>query len=179
MKKEILASVILLFLVANVSALTASLGNSRMILRIGIGESIERSLLIRNVNEVPTTITLTVSGDLAENLKFTEESFRLEPGEEKKAYFIIKSEEKGRTETKINVAFKPDQGNGIGVVASVTVIASDEYKGNGFIADEGEDKLSPVVMLTITTFVLLALAVVMIFYYKKYNSKKGSGRVRE
>ena len=41
-----------------------------------------------------------------------DDSFILEPGEEKKAYFTIDIKNPGKTESNVNVKFIPEQGNG-------------------------------------------------------------------
>jgi hypothetical protein len=125
----LLASFILLSVISQVSAITGRLGNSRMVLRLDVGEEARRNLLIENVNDVPLTIELVASGDLAGNVEFEENSFTLQPGEEKKAYFTISTKEPGTTETKLNVMFKPPQGTGVGLSANVIVIAEGDAIG--------------------------------------------------
>ena len=66
-KKILLLSFIsIVIIISNiliVSALTASIGNSRMVLRLDKGETIERSILVRNVNSFPVNIELAATGD--------------------------------------------------------------------------------------------------------------------
>lgn len=112
-----------------VSAITASIGNSRMILRAAPEEIIQRSILVRNVNDVPVTIEFSASGDLAENIKFKDESFELESNAEKKVYFTIIADEAGRTETKIDFVFKPKDGSGVGLASTIIIIADEKYSG--------------------------------------------------
>lgn len=126
-------------------AITASIGNSRMVLRIGVGENVERYILVKNVNDESVTIILTSSGDLADNIKLKENSFILAPGEEKKAYFGIIAKEAGTKEGRINVEFKPEEGNSAGLASIVTVIADEKYAGQDrFISGgyEGNNKES-------------------------------------
>jgi hypothetical protein len=92
-RKELVLGVVVicaLFLsLANVSAITGSMGNSRMVLRLDVGESVQKYILVKNVNDEPLTIELNASGDLADHVTIEEDSFTLEPGAEKKAYFTI------------------------------------------------------------------------------------------
>lgn len=128
MKKMIIGLVIALVVFGSlplISALTASIGNSRMVLRVNVGDSVEKSILVKNVNEIPVTIEMTSSGDLADNLVLDEETFVLQPGQEKKAGFRIDAEEAGTTETKINVKFTPEKGNSAGLSSTIIVIASE------------------------------------------------------
>ncbi len=117
------------------SAITASIGNSRMILRVAPEEIIQRSILVRNVNDVPVAIEFSASGDLAGNIKFKDESFELQPNDEKKVYFAIMADEAGRTETKIDFLFKPKDGNGVGLASTIIIISDEKYSGQS----ESED----------------------------------------
>lgn len=126
---------IILLSLASVSAqkITASIGNSRMILKMETGESLRKSVLIRNVNDIPVTINVSASGELADSIKLDENSFQLSPGEEKKIYFTIKATKEGTTESKIDVRFTPEKGSGVGLSSQVIVIAS----GKGTSSDAG------------------------------------------
>lgn len=179
---------------------TASLGNSRMILNLEPGESIRKSVLVKNVNDVSVKIDIDVSGELAEQLKLDEKSFELAAGEEKKAYFTIKASNKaGTSEAKINVRFTPEKGNGAGLFANIIVIVSEngvgedeitseEISGNeedtGFsfnptgqnvaLENTGVGKFSTTTLLLIATGILFVVFVALVVYVLK--SKKRSGR---
>jgi hypothetical protein len=58
-----------------------------MVLRMDVGETIEKYVLIKNVNDVPVNVEITPTGDLAEYVKLTETNLTLDVGEEEKAYF--------------------------------------------------------------------------------------------
>jgi ABC-type maltose transport system permease subunit len=121
-----LTAILLFSLIANVSAITGRLGNSRMILNLDEGETIERYILIQNHNDVPLTIDLEPVGELADSVELNEESFVLQPGDEKKAYFTITADKPGTTETKINVRFTPEEGSGVGLSSTIIVVAPGE-----------------------------------------------------
>jgi len=121
---------IMLILTGNALAITGSIGNARMILRLETGEEIEKYVLVKNVNDVPVDIEITATGDLKDYVVLKDTAFRLNAEEEKKAYFTIKAAEQGTTETKINVAFTPDEGNGVGLSSTVIVIAQGESKSS-------------------------------------------------
>jgi hypothetical protein len=122
-----------LLLIANVSAITASIGNSRMILRPEINEEIERSILVKNVNDVPVDISMFPSGDLEKNVKIFGENFTLPAGDEKKVTFTIFTEKAGSFDTKVNVRFTGPDGNGIGLSAAIILIT------NGTSQDDNPD----------------------------------------
>jgi hypothetical protein len=189
MKKKFLLVFILFFVfgfIANVSAITASLGNSRMVLRAGVGETIEKSLLVRNSNDVSVNIQLTIDGDLAENVVLKEPSFELASGEDKKAFFTIRANEEGTTTTKINVAFNPDDGNGVGLTSTVILIAADEYAGtneniidgeiSGNVVNSESNKISTKTMLAMSTLVLITVVLTLFLYASKNKKKKGLRR---
>jgi hypothetical protein len=192
-------SLVVLLIVANASALTGRLGNSRMVLRLETGETAERYLSIENVNDVPIKISLAASGDLADNLEIKDNDFSLEPGESRKAYFTVKADEEGTTETKINVMYTPPEGSGIGLTANIIVIASGESTGSednsetdnpdtgfsfnptGNPSTGGNDSsfklnFSPVVWLLISSIALVVIFIALLVYANKMKSKKRARR---
>lgn len=200
----LLASLILVSLVAQASAITGRLGNSRMVLNVAVGEEARRNLLIQNINDDSLTIKIIPTGDLAGNVEIEENDFILQPGEEKKVYFTIKSLEPGTTETKLNVMFKPQQGSGVGLAANVIVIATgdaigknpepvgkpsdelndtesgtDDPQGNYNSDNSGSFKLSPITILAISTIVLIVIFIILMIYSGKLKRKKRSGRPRD
>lgn len=196
----VIAVFCLLLLVVNVSAITGSLGNSRMILNLGVGEIKERYLNVINNNDVSVEISLTFAGDLADNLKLKDAAnFTLAAGEEKKVYFTIKADEAGTTETKVNVVFTPADGPGIIMPATIIVVASEEGAApdeeanpdetdapngdtnvdvGGEAPDTGQSafKLSPLIILLILSTVLVIIFILLLVYAKKVNRKKRARR---
>jgi hypothetical protein len=139
--KTALALVLILILIGLplASAVKAKIGNSRMVLRPEVGEKVEKFIRVINDNPDPVNIEITATGDLAENVQFEEANFILEPNTEKNAIFTIFSNTAEKTETKILVAFKPDEGNGAGLASVVILIP------------EGEDIISSNVVKDIDT----------------------------
>lgn len=132
-KKIISCLLMSLIFVSFASAITGTIGNARMILRLEQGEEIERYILVRNVNNISVNIELFASGDLEDKINIKDESFVLESGEEKKAYFTIKPTEIGTTESRVHVRFEPVEGkDGVGLVSTIIVITSEnkEYNEN-------------------------------------------------
>lgn len=117
----------ILTLVSSVYAITGSIGNARMIVRVEQGEEIEKYILVKNVNDVSVDVELFAVGDLAEDIEIEDTEFTLQGGDERKAYFTIKVRDAGTSETKINVKFSPtDGGNGVGLSSTVIVIAKEK-----------------------------------------------------
>ena len=131
--------ILMLSFVSSVYAITGSIGNARMILRPEIGDSIEKSILVKNVNDIAVDIELSTTGDLVEDIKIKDNKFRLNAGDEKKAFFTIDVRNSGTTETKINVKFIPiDGGNSVGL-SSTIIIIPEEQKNAGNIFDIFKD----------------------------------------
>jgi hypothetical protein len=141
LKKGIFGIILLLVFLSSVSAITGSIGNARMILRVDQGDVIERSILVKNVNDVAIDVEMFAEGDLKDYLTLEEEVFHLEPGEEKKAYFSLEVVEAGTTETTVNVKFTPVDGkNGVGLTSTIIVIAKDKGLKDIFFGGDDEDE---------------------------------------
>lgn len=117
MRKIVLLFIILALIALPVFGLKASIGNARAIINVDIesGEikTIERTILVRNVNDVPVNITLEPIGDLELLAIIVDRSFTLQPGEEKKAKYFVKLEYSGDYAGKIGVSFRTLTGEGI------------------------------------------------------------------
>lgn len=130
-----LVVVLLLSFVGSVYAITGSIGNARMILRPDVGDTIERSILVKNVNDVAVDVKITVTGDLVDDIVVIDSEFELAAGTEKDAQFTIEVKKAGTTENKFNVAFSPkDGGNGVGLSSTVIIIpqGEEDKSGGGF-----------------------------------------------
>lgn len=128
MKKiiSILFLTILFSSFALAAALTGSIGNAKMILRAETGDTIERTILVQNVNDVAVNIEMYASGDLENYTKIEEANFTLEPGENRDVQFTIKVKKSGTTETKINVKFATVTGSGgVGLSSTIIIMAKD------------------------------------------------------
>ena len=217
----VISALFALMLIANVYAITGSIQGGRMIITAQTGESVERSIVVRNVNDADVDINLTVSGDLVDNVVLNEDAFTLEPDEEKRVYFTIEADEFGESETRINVKFTPSEGNGVILSAVITFVASGENVDNsgdvnndnteitdgnssgdslsfGVNSGTPEDErgsglnLSPIILLSISTGILIIILILLIIYASKKKPrvdnvqkanksdlKKGSRRTRE
>ena len=194
----VLLLIVLLVSMVSVSAITGSIGNARMILHAEQGDTIEKSVLVKNVNDVAVDIELTASGDLADYVDIQDEKFTLRAGEEKKAYFTIEVKKAGTTETKINVKFTPQEGkNGVGLSSTIIIIAEEsswfdwgssddedcvgdscEVDENGTIITTGkvvsDSRISAGVIVALLTsgIVFIALVFLLVLLYRKTNNNK-------
>ncbi|MBS3088434.1 hypothetical protein J4402_01495 [Candidatus Pacearchaeota archaeon] len=191
MVKNFLPAALAIILILNITAaaaITGAIGNSRMVLRMEQGEEIEKYVLVKNVNDIPLTIDLIITGDLADEVELEEESFVLQPKEEKKAYFTITAAKSGTTETKINVKFTPEEGNGVGLSSSVIVITSGEGEEElddsetddsgagspltGSVISDNLSKISSTTILTVSAAVLILALLALIIYSINKKKKK-------
>lgn len=191
--------VFLLLNIISVSALTASIGNGRMVLKAEIGDTLNKYVKVINSNDVPVTITLSVDGDLKDDITLAETEFILQPGEDRKAYFTIDVKKAGTTESYINVAFSSvgetnATGTHVGLHSTVIVIAVgegeviDEDTADVEEEDNAENSIlnsltgnvsgltegifsSESILLLISSLVLIFLFVVLMFILKKKKGK--------
>ncbi len=196
-KPDILVAILIGFVLINsiyISAITGSMGNARMILYPEVNgwftTTIEKSILVKNVNDVPINITLTADKEGEEFLEVLDDNFILQPNTEKKAEFLVKVKKEGTYEGRINVFFSPIDSKEPGVVLSSTIIViakkdidyqEDEEENEveiitGDVSDEinEEDKISKgIIFLGISSFVLLIVLAYLIFVMIKRETKKG------
>ncbi|MBS3079123.1 hypothetical protein J4218_03305 [Candidatus Pacearchaeota archaeon] len=180
--------IIVVVLMGNVLAVTASIGNARMILRAQVGDTIEKSILVKNVNNESVKIEIFASGDLVKDIKILDSNFTLEPGEEKDARFTIKITKEGAFENKINVKFTSfTEGKGVALSSNVVVMVlkdnesispdtNDSLDNTDNTDNTGENTIKPigplVLLLSITGIILLIFFVVLIVYYSKAGKKE-------
>ena len=126
--------VLLLVLATNAFALSASIGNARMILypEIAPGETavLEKSILVRNINNVSVMIHLDAIQDIENMTEILDNDFVLEPLQEKDARFILTIEEPGRYEGSIGVSFAVAEGDqqgsgGVGLLSNIIIVARE------------------------------------------------------
>ncbi|MBS3094466.1 hypothetical protein J4474_02275 [Candidatus Pacearchaeota archaeon] len=197
------AFAIIILSLNSVSAITGSIGNARMVLYPEVNgwfsTTIEKSILVKNVNDEEIKITLEADEEGKEFLEVIDTEFILQPGDEKKAQFIVKVKKEGTYEGRINVFFSPIDGKGAGVALSstITVIAkkdqgyeeSEEDEENleeedeelidsitGEVIEDNKNSFSKgqLFLALSTTLLLIILIVLMaIMKNKKRDSKKG------
>jgi len=188
--------VLIVFSVSSVFAISAAIGNGRMILRGEVGDSVEKYVNVINQNDFDVVINISVSGDLEKYVSLVDESFILSAGEERKAYFDIEFAKSGTSETKINVQFTPvgDVG-GAGLSSSVVVIAEGDdssYQDSGVVGESIDgvvnfltggtglpDKSDRIIVgsLISTTIIFILFLIVLVLYSIK--KKRVSDSLKE
>lgn len=103
---------IILLLIPSSYALTASMGNARMVLRPEVPEGktvvIEKTISVNNVNDFPIKIEITPDKYYAKIIEVLDNNFVLQPGDSKKAAFRITLKSGGTYSGKLLVSFKPE-----------------------------------------------------------------------
>ncbi|HLD98312.1 MAG TPA: hypothetical protein VI815_03220 [Candidatus Nanoarchaeia archaeon] len=165
-----------LLISVSVSALTAKIGNGRMILNTEVGEKIEKSIRVINDNDVSVNITLFPSGDLMNNTDIIDDSFILQPGEEKNARFTVYSNSIGRYETKVNVQFNPTYENENGAGLSSQIILNVYAKGelpNTANNLRNSSENAGAYVLGGLALVLVIVAITLLYISRKKRVKNG------
>jgi hypothetical protein len=186
---------------ALVSAITGSMGNARMVLYPEVNgltnTIIEKSILVKNVNDVAIDIKLEVDENSTEFLELVDEEFTLQPGEEKRAEFKVKVKKPGKYEGKINVFFSEsgdEKSGGVVLSSNIIVIAknpndtgeeeeevNEEVNENseipitGKATSENNKERNPVgIFLTITTVILIIVLIILFILSEKKRKKEES-----
>jgi hypothetical protein len=202
-KEYVLVTVIFIGLMilsqfALVSAITGSMGNARMVLYPEvnglINTVIEKSILVKNVNDVPIDIKLEVDEGSTDFLEVVNEEFVLQPGEEKRAEFKVKVKDPGKYEGKINVFFSEagdEKSGGVVLSSNIIVIAKNpndsseeseeensensesENPITGEVVLEDNKERNPIgIFLTITTAILIIVLIILFILSEKSRKKK-------
>jgi hypothetical protein len=120
-------------------SLTASIGNARMILKPEVPEgkivTIDKSLLVRNVNNISVNVSLEPDERYKRIIALGEESLILSPGESGTVPFTITLKSGGNYEGKILVTFRPqmpmEKQVPVGLSSTIIIVAqgpvNDEY----------------------------------------------------
>ncbi len=194
--KKILILFAFMFLISGtlvVSAITGSIGNGRMILYPEVNgwsnTIVQKTILVNNVNDVPVNITLQLDSNASKFIELIDETFILEPDENKKAEIKIKVKKVGTYEGRVNVFFNSIDGKEAGVVLSSTIIViakkqgdyeeeednSNTEEGNSGSSNNSgktENSSSLIKIWGISTFILAIILLILIYIWGKKRKKK-------
>lgn len=185
-----------------VSAITGNIGNAKMILYPEVNgwttTTIEKTILVKNINNVSVNISLKTDTDGGKFLKIIDKEFVLQPGEEKKAGFEVNVKKEGNYQGKINVFFSPVKGKEAGVVlpSTIIVIASKDngYRDNSNetnnannsienpITRYGNSKINPAIIISFISTIILFVVLIFLIYLnskKKKAEKDGNKKIKE
>jgi hypothetical protein len=132
----------IIILSSSVYAITGSLGNARMVLYAEVGDTIHKTILVKNVNNESINITAFASGDLEKDITLKDKSFILQPNSDKNVQFDLKVTKKGTFETKINIQFSSIEGKGAGVGLSSTIVLVASGQGETPVEDNNQNNVN-------------------------------------
>lgn len=140
MKHRVINILILFIALVIISSLvyatgvTGAIGNgitviSRQNVEEGKQVVLDRELIIINKNDFRINITIEPSREISDIIELIDKEFPLDAKQEKKAKFKIILKDNYEHSGKINVYFKPNEGNGV-VLASKLTILGDKVDSN-------------------------------------------------
>lgn len=83
---------------------------------------IDRELIIINKNDFRINVTLVTSKEIEDIIQLVDEEFPLDAKQEKRAKFKIILNDNYEHSGKINVYFKPNEGNGVVLASKLTIL---------------------------------------------------------
>lgn len=117
---------ILILIPFTLAELTANIGNAKMIVRANVSDLVQKSILVKNINNDTVVINITAEGNNSKDITIIDNSFTLKPGEEKDAKFTINATTPGMYDDKIKVFFySPSENKGVGLASNVILIVKD------------------------------------------------------
>lgn len=141
----LMSAVFVIVLAVSASAITGILGNSRAVLypKVGFwGTTIDRTLEIRNENNVSINVKLEADNNSAKFIDIVDKSFTLDSGQTKNAAFKINIKSAGDYDLKVNVFYSPADGKGAGVVLTAEMIVHASKDGGSSGSDSSSSDVS-------------------------------------
>jgi hypothetical protein len=188
-KQNIIAIILIasvLFILPLSSAISASIGNSRMVLYplVFSGEPtiMEKYIAVNNINDIDVKVELKPSEGFEDYVEIIDSNFVLKPEESKDARFNVKISEPGRYDGKIYVSFLPveEQGNasGVGLASNIIIITREgnettQQDTNPTEVNQNQSVENNIsVPLIIALVLVLTLIIISYQYIKKSRGKK-------
>src|SRR3989344_4078583 len=139
----LIASLVILGSLVYAAGVTGAIGNGvtvipRQNVEYGKQVVIDRELIIINKNDFRINVTLAVGNEIKDIIQLIDEEFPLDAKQEKKAKFKIILKDNYEHSGKINVYFKPNEGNGV-VLASKLTILGDKLNDEDNQDSENQD----------------------------------------
>jgi len=159
--------------------------------------TIEKYVIVKNVNDFPVNITLKLDEGAAEFIELVDETFILQPNTQENADFIVRVKEPGTYEGQIAILFKEVDGkSGVALPSSITVIAKEagSYEqpdeeiedindtgttpttgGVSGVNEGTKPDIGTIIMIS-SSVLLIVVLVFLVFLMKKSTSKRRNGR---
>jgi hypothetical protein len=138
MKRLLAFAFLFVLMTVAVNALTASMGNARMIIHTEVEQGtptvIQKSIKVNNVNDVAVEVSLMPSGDIMDFTEILDNNIVLAPGQSRDARFVMSLEYGGRYEGKVLVSFSPADDNvtsqPVGLASTIIILAEGPENPN-------------------------------------------------
>jgi len=160
MNQKIIAFLILtsvsLFLFNASNALIVYLRPPKMIIRFNTSDTVERSLVVENRNNISMNINATMNGNITDVITIKNPAFEIFPNETKNIDFVTSTKNPGVYSGLILVTYTTEETEPITLQADITVVATEKPKKNMEI---------PILPISIT--ILILIIVVSIFLLKR------------
>jgi len=203
-KNQLFVIGVLAILLLNISftgAITGAMGNAKMVLYPEVNgwtnTVIEKSILVKNVNDVPINVTLEVDKDSKDFIELIDNFYVLQPNTEERAQFIIRVRKEGTYNGRINVFFRDsvnEKEAGVALSSEIIIIAkkdqgydededdqetdddqdSDSTITGSIINNEEKEPINKLALLAGSSFLLLVILLVLILVLSKKSKKKGN-----
>lgn len=195
----LLISVLLaLFFLSFASALTAKIGNGRMVLYSSEGETLDKSIRVINDNDFSIKIQMNATGSLEEYITLDEPEFTLEAGDEKNATFTLTTPKTGVYNSTIIVKFIPVdttiKQNPIALSSTIILISQKTGNYTGDVdntdtgddsgSDSGSDNTKPgwkTILFSVLGICAVVFVIVLVFLMikNKRGNKKGETKPKK
>lgn len=146
-----------LILFNSVSAILGYLRPAIMIIRLNTTDTVERSLTVKNVNNVSIAVNSSISGNISEVITIKNPTFEILPNETKTIDFITKTDKPGVYSGQVVVAYNNEQ---IQLASDITVVAIEQ-----------PNKTLEIPYI-IPVIIILIIIVVILVFFKFQRGKK-------
>jgi hypothetical protein len=128
-----------------------------MIIRLNTTDTVERSLTVKNVNNVSIAVNSSISGNISEVITIKNPTFEILPNETKTIDFITKTDKPGVYSGQVVVAYNNEQ---IQLASDITVVAIEQ-----------PNKTLEIPYI-IPVIIILIIIVVILVFFKFQRGKK-------
>jgi len=146
-----------LILFNSASAILGYLRPAIMKIRLNTTDTVERSLTIKNVNNISIVVNSSISGNISEVITIKNPTFEILPNETKTMDFITKTDKPGVYSGQIIVTYNNEP---IQLASDITVTAVE--------APKKEMDTNTVLIIAVVIIVIIAI----LFFKNKRGSKK-------
>ena len=147
-----------LILLNSTSAILGYLRPPKMIIRLNTSETVERSFVIQNVNNISIVVNASISGNISEVITIKNPSFELIPNETKTMDFTTKTDKSGVYSGQIVVTYNNEP---IQIASDITIFATGKPSNTPETPD-----------MTPTIIIALIIIVVIVIFFKSKRSRK-------